>query len=351
MAFTSKERIIGLLKGLEVDRIPCFSGMGNVIVAGLQKYGYKFPETHSDPEKMASLAASTYRLTGYECAVAPFDLCVEAEAMGCQMNAYEDVNQLLYPTIKEKVIHAPDEMATLKVPSNLVERGRVPLVCEALSLLQRDVGKEVAVGTYILGPYTLAGQIMDLNDLFKLTFKKPNEVNAMLDLMADVLIEIAKAYAKAGADYVCVREMGATSDVLSPRSFKQVIHPHLRKIFDNLDCPNNLHICGSTNKIVNIMMECGADSISVETKNDLIKTREDIGWEPLLFGNVDSFNVLVQGSTEDVKRAVLKSMEEGVDAVWPGCDIWPDAPVENVAAMVDTVKEYGTIKWARKRKK
>jgi len=46
---------------------------------------------------------------------------------------------------------------------------------------------------------------------------------------------------------------------------------------------------------------------------------------------------------------VLQSLDLGVDAVWPGCDIWPDAPVENLKAMVDAVKEYGASHWVRKK--
>jgi len=55
------------------------------------------------------------------------------------------------------------------------------MVCEAIKLLKADIGNDVAIGTYVLGPFTLAGQLMDLNDLFKLAFKKPKMVNEMLD--------------------------------------------------------------------------------------------------------------------------------------------------------------------------
>jgi len=350
LSMTAKERVLKLLAGEQVDRIACYSGMGNVTVSGLQEYGYKFPLVHSDATQMANCAASSYRLFGYECAVVPFDMCVEAEALGCKMNAYENVDQLLYPTIKEKTVHAPEDMAKVTVPANLAEQGRLPIVTESLRLLKADVGDEVAIGAWVLGPFTLAGQIMDLNDLFKLAFKSPAQVNTMLDTLADMLISVVDMYKKAGADYICVREMGATSDILSPRSFKKVIYPHLKKIFDHIEHPNILHICGSTNKVIKDMHECGADAISVEIKNDLAQTRADIGWEPLVFGNIDAYNVLVNGTPEIVKTAVLECIEGGVDAVWPSCDIWPDAPLANLKAMVETVQEYGAAKWVRKQK-
>jgi len=348
----SKERVLNQLLGKETDRPACYSGMGNVTTAGLDQFGYKFAKVHSDAKMMADTAASSYKLFGYECAVVPYDLCLEAEAIGCVMNPYEEVDQLLYPTIKEKVCHSEDEMDTFPIPDNITSRGRVPMVCETLKLLQEDIGSEVAIGTYVLGPFTLAGQLMDLNDLFKLSFKSQDKVNAMLDRLSNVTIDIAKALHAAGADYVCIREMGATTDVLSPKVFQKVIFPHLKKVNDALQaagCPTVLHICGGTNKIMNILNDVGCNAISVETKNDLAKSREDIGSEPLIFGNIDAYNVLVNGSPEDVEKAVITALEGSCDSIWPSCDIWPTAPIVNLKAMTETVAKYGTEKWTRKK--
>lgn len=347
----SKERVINQLLGKEVDRPACYSGMGNVTTAGLEQFGYKFAKVHGDAKMMADTAASSHKLFGYECAVVPYDLCLEAEAIGCVMNPYEEVDQLLYPTIKEKVCHSEDEMETFPIPADVATRGRVPMVCEAIKMLQADIGSEVAIGTYVLGPFTLAGQLMDLNDLFKLCFKKPDKVNAMLDRLSEATIAIAKALRAAGADYICIREMGATTDVLSPKVFRNVIFPHLKKVRDALaDVPTVLHICGGTNSIMKILAEVGCNAISVETKNDLAKSRGDIGYEPLLFGNVDAYNILVTASPADVEKATLAALEGSLDAVWPSCDIWPTAPIENLKTMVETVQKYGAEKWVRKNK-
>lgn len=350
MELTSRERVLNLFAGKETDRPACYSGMGNVTVAGLKELGYKFPEVHRDAKKMADLAATTHKMFGFECAVVPFDLCVEAEVLGCEMNAYDDVDQLLYPTIKEKAIHSLEEMTTFPVPQDLAGSGRVPVVAEALRMLKKDIGDQVAIGTYLVAPFTLAGQLMDLNDLFKLSFKKPDVINEMLDRLANVLIDLAGIYREAGADYICIREMGATTDILSPRSFKKIIQPHLMKIRQALDFPNVLHICGSTNSVIPQMYECGYDAISLELKNDMAKTREDIGSEPLVFGNLDAYAILCTLGVEEVEKAVINALESGVDAVWPGCDIWPDAKPENMLAMVETAKKYGAEKWVRRQR-
>ncbi len=336
---TSRERVLKLFAGEKVDRLPCFSGMGNVTTEGLKKYGYKFAALHSNAKMMSDAAASTYRLFGFECGVVPFDLCVEAEALGCEINVYAHLEDILYPTIKKKLIHNEDEM-DIVIPSDIANRGRVPLMKETIGVIKADIGNEVAIGTYVLGPFTLAGQIMELNDLLKLSFKKPDKVSKLLNTLADVIILVAKEYEKAGADYITVREMGATSDVLSPRVFKNLILPHLKKIFAELNVDSVLHICGKTNDIAAFMLESGAKAISVDQKNDIAETRKKIGKDALLFGNYDPYNILVAGTTEKVRETIRKCIDEGVSAVWPGCDIWPTVPPDNIKAMMDEVKNY-----------
>jgi [methyl-Co(III) methanol-specific corrinoid protein]:coenzyme M methyltransferase len=338
-SMTPRERVLTLFAGEETDRPPCFSGMGNVTAEGLKKFGYKFAAVHSDAKMMADSAASSYKLFGFECAVVPFDLCVEAEAMGCDINVYSHLEDILYPTIKTKLINTEDEME-IQLPSDLSSRGRVPMMKEVIGLIKNDIGNEVAIGAHVLGPFTLAGQIMELNALLKLSFKKPDKVGTLLDMLSDALIVIAREYEEAGADYITVREMGATSDVLSPRVFKSLILPYLKKIFAGLKKDTVIHICGKTNDIALAMVESGAKAISVDQKNDVADTRKKIGDDALLFGNYDPYNILVSGTQEQVRETMKQCMDNGVNAVWPGCDIWPTVPPENFHAMMDEVKKY-----------
>jgi [methyl-Co(III) methanol-specific corrinoid protein]:coenzyme M methyltransferase len=186
----SKERVLRTLEGETPDRIPCFSGMGNVTIHGLDEAGIRFAESHIDPKKMATAAAATYKLFGFECAVVPFDLGVEAEALGCEMNFYDDGSKrILYPTVKTKILKFGEE---LNIPANLAERGRLPVLKEAIRLLKEELGEDVAIGSYVLGPYTLAGQIMDLNELLKNSFKKPDEVDKILHGLSAAIKDIAR---------------------------------------------------------------------------------------------------------------------------------------------------------------
>lgn len=332
---TPRERVLKLLNGEKVDRPPIFSGMGNVIKPVLDKYGIVFSRVHRNPELMAKAAIGMYREFGYECAVVPFDLGVEAEALGAKMNFYDEVEGLLYPTIKEKCIVDADD---IHIPKDLANAGRIPVVTGAIKALRRELGNEVAIGTYVLGPFTLAGQIKELDILFEESFTEPEKVSRILEKLSDYIIQVFKIYRDAGADYFNLREMGGTSDVLSPKSFKSLIKPHLIRVHSEMPRPSILHICGDTNSIITDMAECGADALSVDHKNNIAESRQKLGPKAIILGNFDPIKILHKGNARDVGPAVIEPLKAGADAVWPGCDIWPEVPRENMEAFMAALK-------------
>jgi [methyl-Co(III) methanol-specific corrinoid protein]:coenzyme M methyltransferase len=334
---SSRDRVINLLNGGEVDRAPCFSGMGNITVDGLKKSGVSFVEAHKSPEAMARAAASSFELYGFESAVVPFDLGVEAEALGCRINFYEHSQGIIYPTVRSKILHTGDEVS---MPEDFLERGRIPLLARALEILKESVGDSVAIGSYVLGPFTLAGQLMDLNDLLKDSFKRQRDIGRLLNSLVPPLTALGNHLLEAGADFITVREMGASADIISPRMFRGLVMQPLKELISGIQGPRILHICGDTNPIVGMMQECGAEAISVEQKNDVAATRRALGDGAVILGNIDAFNLLVKASPEEVREAVRKAVEAGVKGVMPGCDIWPEARAENMRALVEATVEY-----------
>lgn len=334
MAMTPKERALNILAGKPVDVVPAFSGFGSVIVEGLKKHGLRFAHVHLDAGEMAAAAAATVELVGTAAAIVPFDMGVAAEALGARLNTYPHSEDILYPTLKDKYVHVADD---IKMPENIATAGRVPLVCEAIRKTKELVGPDVAVGSWVLGPFTLAGQSMDLNEILKMTFKEPAKAEGILEKLTQFLIGEARAYVDAGADFISLREMGATSDVLSPRSFKKMIRKFSEEILASIDVPKVYHICGDTNMIVQDMAEMNP-VVSVDQKNDIKASREKIGDDVVLLGNLHPWDVLTQGEPDMIAAAVCDAAEAGVDAVWPGCDLWPDTNVENLRAWVKAVE-------------
>ena len=338
----SKQRVLNFLSRQPVDCVPCFSGMGNLTLAGIRDRGWEFASLHTDAEKMAIAAASTHKLYGYDCAVVPFDMGVEAQGLGCEVNYYEGLaespEEIYYPTIRTKYVRKAED---IRLPKNgLANEGRFPVVLEAIRRLKDEFGDTVPIGSWVLGPFTLAGQVVELDDLLKMPMKDPDGLQKILGALSDYLVDVLKMYHEAGADYLTVREMGATSDVLSPRMFRTLILPHLQRIFAAMPGPKILHICGNTNHIIGAMNEAGADALSVEHRNDVRASREKLGSDTILLGNFNGYGLLVEGTPEIVTETVTTSLDNGLNAIWPGCDIWPTAKPENVRTLVETTHNY-----------
>ncbi len=368
MPDTSKETVLKVLRGHKGDRVPNFSGMGSITLHGIQQLGYRFNEIHGDARKMAAAAASTYRFFGVESAVVPFDMGVVAESLGATVKYYEkaDQGQIIYPTMTRKVVDrttvtVPEGLSEadaktyvmkeieqqiteyrLQMPSDIAHTGRIPVVLEALRILKRELGSEIAIGSWTLGPFTELGQIMDLEVLLKMSAKKPDVVNRHLHFMVDYLAQVINLYVEAGADFITVREMGATASILSPRMFKSLVLPNLQALFGRIQAvPTVLHICGDTNPIIELMAQSGASALSIDQTNRLNESRAKLS-NVVLLGNYKPFGApFCEGTPEEVEAMIKQAIDQGADGVWPGCDIWPVVPVENMQAMMAAMQKYG----------
>ncbi len=317
--------------------MPVFSGMGLVTVQAINKMGIRFAQVHGSADYLARSAMTSSDLFGFDSVIVPYDMCTMAEAMGRGVTVYENAEGVLYPTVPDKWKSLDD----VKLEDGWIEKARMPLVEEAFKILLNEADGKYAVGAWVLGPFTLGGQVIELDLLLKGAARERARVEAFMDKMTDAVIDVAKRYQALGVDYMNIREMGSGTDLLSPRMWKQLIQPYLKRIFSELKSPKVLHICGGTDLIVDLMNDCGADALSFDQKNNLAETRKKIGDDVILLGNFDPWDTLCQKEAEQVPDIIKACIDAGVDAVWPGCDIWPEVKPENVEAWVNTIRAYG----------
>ena len=198
---TPKERVMHLFKREPIDTMPIFSGMGMVVMPGIQKVGCTFAEVHKDPEKLAYSAIWSSKLMGFDSIVVPYDMTFESEAMGNTISIYENSEDILYPTIPEKKWKTLDEV---EIPEDILERGRMPFIPKAFEIIKKDA-PEHPIGAWQLGPYTQMGQILELNMLLKATYKEKAKVEKVLDEVTEMIIKTGNAWRAAGADYITLR--------------------------------------------------------------------------------------------------------------------------------------------------
>jgi [methyl-Co(III) methanol-specific corrinoid protein]:coenzyme M methyltransferase len=334
--FTLKTRLLNALEGKPVDKIPVCSVTQTGIVELMDKVGAPWPEAHSDPELMAKLAIANHELSGLEAVRIPYCLTVLVEAMGCEINMGTKNRQ---PSVTGHPY--PNGLEGASIPEDLLQKGRIPVVFEAIKIIREKVGPDVPIIGGMEGPITVASDLVSVKSFMKWSIKKTDLFEQALDMATDAAIMYANAMAKAGADVISVADPVASPDLLSPDTFKKYLQPRLQKFSANVDSVTVLHICGKVNPILDYMADCGFEGLSVEEKvGSPKKAKEIIGNRARFIGNISSPFTLLPGPIEKIKTEAKQALTEGVDVLAPGCGIAPMTPLENIKAMVAARDEF-----------
>ena len=324
-----REKILDLLSGKKINDQPVFSGLIHITSEGLEREGLVLHEIHKDARKMAKAAASTFRATGMPSAALPLDLCAPAEALGAELNFYDDEG-FQFPQVKKAWVQSVKEIGIEDI--DVFKKGRISLICEAIGLVKSDVGREAVVSGTIPGPYTLLLYICDPKSLFIEMKNSPSIVVDALLHLASFLAKIGRAYREAGADFITIHDMGGSPGFIGPARYEQMVFPAQVHLVEQLPKPRVLSVCGNTNKSMHLLAGTGAEAVSVDQTNDLAASRAMLR-DTLLFGNIDPVGTLWQGDEAQVRESVVSAKEAGVDAVWPGCDLVIPTPIKNVKSL------------------
>jgi len=332
-----REEILELLSGKKIDSQPAFSGLIHVTAQGLQSEGLAFHETHTDSRKMAKAAASTFKLSGLPSAMLPLDMYVEAEALGAEINFRED-REFEFPQVRQAGLFKSARDLTTEITdtsrAELLKKGRIQLVCDAIKLLKADVGRDTVIGGMIPGPYTLLLLVADVKNLFIEMTKEPQVVTDALLLLSSFLAKVGAAYRGAGADFITIHDMGGSPAFIGPSKYEQFVLPAEKLLIEKLPKPCVLSVCGNVTKALPLLAQAGADAISLDQTVDLAAARMALK-DTLLFGNIDPVETLYRGDSAQVAEAVLRAKEAGVDAIWPGCDLVIQTLTQNIRAMTE----------------
>ena len=225
MSMTPKERLMAAAAMQTLDRPPCIcpGGMMNMMFRDImEKTGCLWPEAHSDPEKMAGLAAGLYDAGGFENYGVPFCMTVEAEAMGARV---EMGDLLCEPHVVDSPLENIKDWRTLTPLT--ADAGRVPVVLQAIRLLKaRDDGVPV-IGN-INGPTSVSGELIAMEKLLPAMLKDPESVHGLMGFVADQLIAYGRLMLEAGADFICLSEPSGTGEVVGPKYFREFTVPYGR---------------------------------------------------------------------------------------------------------------------------
>ena len=334
----AKERVMAVINHQKPDRMPCFGANSTVTYEQMEKVGAYWPEGHEKAEVMAKQALAAYTVLGFDAVRLPFCQTFEAVALGCIRKPGKVRELEGFPGIEHPPPYKLDDVP--EFPDDFLSRGYIPELLKAVEILKKEVGDEVPIVAGIIGPFTIAGSLLDSVPILKATFKTPDKIPPFLEVAEKAGTTLAKALVEAGADIISCEDMTASPELIAPKTYREFELKYQRRQFEAIPVPKILHICGNVDPIVEWMGQTGADILSLEPKASASLARQKCGSDIILMGGVDTATTLFMKDADTVKEGCEETIADGIQILAPGCAVAPGTPKENLLAMVEVAKAH-----------
>ena len=271
--------------------------------------------------------------------VSMMDLSVEAEAFGATVRFSDDE----VPTVIGALVTSYEEAESLEVPA--VSAGRCGQYVEAIRQA-KELITDRPVFAGVIGPFSLAGRLMDVSEAMVNCYEDPDMVHLTLEKATEFLIAYINEYKKAGANGVVMAE--PLAGMLSPALTEEFSEPYVRKVVEAVQDENFLliyHNCGDNVRLmVDSILRTGSAAYHFGNAVKMSEMLAQIPQDVVAMGNVDPAGQIRNGTPESVRKATLEVMNECCSypnfVISSGCDIPPASPWENIDAFMDAVKEF-----------
>ena len=302
-----------------------------------QKMHVTVEQLVKDSELQAQAMTCIAEETNTLAAVSLMDLSVEAEAFGA--NVIFSENEV--PVITGQLICDMDDANALAIPD--LSKGRAKLNIEAIRLAKERIqSKPVLAG--MIGPYSLAGRLMDVTQIMYICFDEPEAVHAVLEKATAYLIQYGTAIKAAGADGILMAE--PLAGILSPAMAEEFSVPYVKKIIEALQDDSFgviYHNCGnSVSSMLEEIFSQGAAAYHFGNAVDMEQVLKAAPSNCLCMGNVDPAAVISEGTPEmvtNVTKELLQRCRKFKNFVpSSGCDIPAAAKWDNLHAFFAAVE-------------
>ena len=336
------QRVMAALQGKEPDTTPVM--LHNFMMAA-REAGLTMERFRNDPNEMARAfieAVEKYEFDGVMIDVdtvtlagaagVPVDFPVDqpAQAAGVRIQSLEEVTDL--------------------APVDIRGYRGVQVWLEATSILRRHFGNDIFVrGNCDQSPFTLASLIRGLEPwMLNLANSDDHElVHKLLEYCTGITLQFIQLMSETGAHMTSNGDSVAGPELISPAMYRTFALPYEKKIVDKahaLGLPYFLHICGNTSRIVDEMLETGADGLELDYRTDAAMAHTKMKDRAVFIGNIDPSGVLALGTPQLVEEKTRELMTVFADTprfvLNAGCAIPPITPPENLRAMINTARNF-----------
>ncbi len=311
---------------------PATGSATSIVTADLMTdVGIHFPDAHLDARKMADLAAAGHTALGFDNVMPLFSVWHESSAMGCRIDWGHDLQM---PNCRQPLYKIGDDIT---IPADLLERPGCAIALEAIAVLKKEYGDDVAIVGKVFGPWTLGYHMFGVQEFLINTILDPSAVRRAMETLKELTVLFGAAQVEAGADALCLGDH-ATRDLCSPDAYAGFLKDIHAELVERLPCPLILHICGDTSDRIRYIRETGVACFHFDSKVPARVARDLAGDEMSLMGGTSNFSVIREGNADIICADVAEKVAAGIDIIGPECAVPLDAPYRNMRTLAEEVK-------------
>ena len=271
--------------------------------------------------------------------VSLMDLSVEAEAFGSTIRISEDE----VPTVIGALVSDEEAADALKIPE--VGAARTSIYIDAIAkATQLITDRPVLAG--VIGPFSLAGRLMDVSEAMIYCYEEPDMVHTVLNKATDFIISYIQAYKKVGADGVVIAE--PLAGLISPTLAREFSHPYVKKIIEAVQEEDFIvvyHNCGDNIALMaKDIYQLGAAGYHFGNAVRMADMLPDAPADVLVMGNVSPAGQFLGGTPESIREETTAIMsaccEKPNYVISSGCDIPPLSPWANIDAFFCAAEDF-----------
>jgi len=340
---TSRRRFLNACALQPVDRPPVWlmRQAGRALPEYRElKQKHSFLELVQTPELAAEVTLQPVRRFGFDAAILFSDILVIPEAMG-QSYRFRDTGGIAM----DFAVRAETDIEKLSV-SQVCEK--LSYVDKALRILRRELGDRAALLGFAGSPWTLATFMMEGGSAEKYTRalqlfrKEPKTFVALMEKLTAAVTAYLEMQIEAGVDTLQIFD--SHGGLLAPAEFQEASGRWMREIISRLGgkVPVIVFSLG-THGNWDDLIATGASVLGIDWRFSLADARRLLPASVGLQGNLAPA-LLSDDTPENVTAEtsrLLEVMRERKGYIFNlGHGVPPNAKLENIAALVETVKKF-----------
>lgn len=294
------------------------------------------------PDLAVEVSLQPWRRFGLDAVIVFSDILIPLEAMGMELVFEEGVGPRFPQPLK-----SPADMKILTAFDPLAQTG---FLMTALQTLRQELTQspETALIGFAGAPWTLATYMIEGESwksgqhVYQWLYRDPKALHQLLQLLAEMLVPYLSAQIDAGAHVVQLFDTWA--GMLPTELYQEFVLPYQKQVIDGVralhpETPILLFVKRSRG-LLPLVLEAGPDGVSLDDMTPLTEARKILGRNVVIQGNLDSYALLME-TPDALQRRVEQMLADGGRQHYIfnlGHGVLPKTPVENVARVVETVK-------------